>query len=180
MVSHCFLHCGGPIKYLENTPPAPSEKEALIGKLSPELPGAPVLDLFAGAGALGLEALSREAERVVFVEQGRAAALAITNNLRKLGVADQAEVFRCEVRTALNLLAERGDAFRFVLLDPPYRSTVYDSVLTHIDRASLVTDDGSLVVEHHHKRDLHEAYGRLSRTRRVKAGESCLTFYRWA
>lgn len=153
-------------------------KKALFDIVAQDVAGARVLDLFAGAGSLGLEALSRGASRVVFVEKGRAAALAITNNLRKLGVVSEAEVLRLEARTALRLLAQRGESFQLILLDPPYGGQDYESVLEQIEQTSLLPSRGVVIVEHHHKRELGETFGRLRRVRRVRAGESCLTFYR--
>ncbi len=137
-----------------------------------------VLDLFAGAGALGLEALSRGATRVVFVERGRRAAEVIAKNAEKLGVFEHVEVLRYEARHAIQLLVGRGDRFRFILLDPPYHSGIQDSVLEKTGQTSLLVPGGALVVEHHHKQLFSEAYGALRKARQVRAGESCLTFYR--
>jgi 16S rRNA (guanine(966)-N(2))-methyltransferase RsmD len=153
-------------------------KKALFDILAPDLPGADVLDLFAGAGALGLEAVSRGATGVVFVERGRRAAEAIAKNAEKLGVSENIEVLRVEVRHAIQLLAERGNRFQVIFLDPPYRSDIQNSVIETIEAASLLVSDGSVIVEHHHKQRLADSYGRLRQTRQVRAGESCLTFYR--
>ncbi len=152
-------------------------KKTLFDILAPHLPGARVLDLFAGAGALGLEAISRGASRVVFVERRREAVKAIESNLEKLGVADQAEVLRYEARSALRLLGERSEQFQLILLDPPYRVEIRALVLDQIDRLSLLDDQGTVIVEHHHKTPLADAYGSLKKTRQVRAGESCLTFF---
>ncbi len=153
-------------------------KKALFDILAPLLPGARVLDLFAGGGALGLEAISRGASQVTFVERGRAAVQAIETNLEKMGATGQVEVLRCEVRSALKLLGEKAEPFRIILLDPPYRVDIHGSVLGQIDRLSLLDDQGMVIVEHHHKRALADDYGSLKKVRQVRAGESCLTFYR--
>jgi 16S rRNA (guanine(966)-N(2))-methyltransferase RsmD len=153
-------------------------KKALFDILAPRLPGARVLDLFAGGGALGLEALSRGASRVTFVERGRSAVQVIESNLDKLGAADQAEILQYEARSALKLLGERTERFQLILLDPPYRVDIHDSVLGQIDRLSLLDIQGMVIVEHHHKRALADDYGSLKKVRQVRAGESCLTFFR--
>ncbi len=163
---------------LSTRPTSGRLKKTLFDILAPLLPGARVLDLFAGGGALGLEAISRGASQVTFVERGRTAVQAIEANLEKLEAADQAEVMRCEVRAALKSLGERGEPFRIILLDPPYRIDIYAPVLEQIDRLSLLDDPGMVIVEHHHKRALADDYGRLNKARQVRAGESCLTFYR--
>ncbi len=153
-------------------------KKSLFDILASELPGSRVLDLFAGAGALGLEALSRGAAHVTFVERNRAASDAIEKNLEHLGLSGNAELVRREARSALALLAERQDRFDLVFLDPPYRSGLQASLVQRIGLASLVTPGGQVILEHHHKTDLADAYGGLKNVRQVRAGESCLTFFR--
>ena len=152
-------------------------KKALFDIVAPRLPGVRVLDLFAGAGALGLEAISRGASWVTFVERSRAGSVAIGNNLDNLEITDQAEVLRRDVRSAITVLAEIGEPFQFILLDPPYGSDIHASVLGLIDSRSLLAPDGIVIVEHHHKRALSDEYGKLRRVRQVRAGESCLSFY---
>jgi 16S rRNA (guanine966-N2)-methyltransferase len=152
-------------------------KKALFDIIAPRLVGARILDLYAGTGALGLEAISRGASHATFVERGRAAANAIAGNLDKLGVGDQAEILPCEVRTALHQLAQRGRKFDFIVLDPPYRSNLHATVLWRIHELSLLTPEGVVILEHHHKLELGDVVGGLHKTRTVRAGESCLTFY---
>ena len=152
-------------------------KKALFDIIAPDLGGARVLDLYAGAGALGLEAISRGASHATFVERGRSAADAIANNLDRLGIAGQAEILQFEVGPAIHQLAQRGEQFHIILLDPPYRSDLHATVLGQIDEASLLTEDGFVVIEHHHKLALNDVVGRLRKVRTVRAGESCLTFY---
>jgi 16S rRNA (guanine(966)-N(2))-methyltransferase RsmD len=173
--------CGRSIqvpKGLKTRPTSGRLKKALFDIIAPELPGARVLDLFAGAGALGLEALSRGASHVVFVERRKSAIAAIENNLEKLGVTDQAEVFQGEAAKVLHHLSQRREEVHVVLIDPPYGAGVYEVVMGRIDEASIVGSEGLVIVEHHHKIELDDAYGSLHKRRVVRAGESCLTFYR--
>ncbi len=94
-------------------------REALFSVLGPSVQGAQVLDLYAGSGAVGIEALSRGAARAVFVDRAQPAIKAIRTNLDALGI--DAEVRRMQARTALRTAAERSEAYDLVFLDPPYR-----------------------------------------------------------
>jgi len=99
-------------------PTASKVREAIFNILGP--PPGPVLDLFAGTGALGLEALSRGAPKAVFVERDGAALGALRRNLREVGMEERATVIGADVRTALRRLAAAGEQFSWVFLDPPY------------------------------------------------------------
>jgi 16S rRNA (guanine966-N2)-methyltransferase len=102
-------------------PTADRVREAVFSSLLPHLPGARVLDLYAGSGALGIEALSRGAAHATFVERDRGALRAIADNLDTTGLGDRAEVVAADVRSALGRLAGAQEPFDVVLLDPPYR-----------------------------------------------------------
>ena len=151
---------------------------------SSALADARVLDLFAGAGALGLESLSRGAARAVFVERGRKAADVIRRNIEELGVVERGELWAMDVRAALTKLEQEGETFDLVFADPPYKADededvdVLSRLLSALGARELVASDGLVVVEHHHKRELLENYGELTRFRLLKSGESCFTLYR--
>ena len=158
-------------------------KKSLFDVLASSLAGledARVLDLFAGAGALGLESLSRGAARAVFVERGRKAADVIRRNIDELGVVERGELLAMDVGAALTKLEHDGEAFDLVFADPPYKTDedVLSRLLSALGAQELVAPDGLVVVEHHHKRELLESYGELTRFRRLKSGESCFTLYR--
>ena len=168
----------------ETRPTGARLKKSLFDVLGAGLENARVLDLFAGAGALGLEALSRGAAAVVFVEKGRRAAEAIQKNIDELGVDERTELWVWSVHSALTGLAEQDRSFDLVFADPPYRSQrtspkadELEKLLEVLGESSLVTEDGRVVVEHHHKLELGERYGALELTRRLKVGESCFTLY---
>src|SRR3989441_12933158 len=97
---------------------------ALLDALAPWLEGARVLDLFAGAGGVGLEALSRGAAHATFVERDARAVAALAANVRALGVGSRARVVRAEVGRALGRLAAAGERYDVVFLDPPYDGDV--------------------------------------------------------
>lgn len=153
-------------------------RKSLFDVLGSRLEAARVLDLYAGSGSLGLEALSRGAASAVLVERGRQAAGAIRRNVGELGLSERAEVVSRDVFGAIERLLARLERFDVVFADPPYRSGDADKLLGRLGEEDLVEKGGLVVLEHHHKRELRERYGSLSRLRLLKAGESTLTIYR--
>jgi 16S rRNA (guanine(966)-N(2))-methyltransferase RsmD len=155
-------------------------RETLFNILAPRIEGVRFLDLCAGSGAVGIEALSRGAAHVTFVENSKGMCALIEANLnlcrienkdRRVVLADAAEF----LRRARKLDQEPWD---IVFFDPPYADE-YEGVLELFgaSAASLLSEDGLLVVEHGHKNELKEEYGSLSRTRIVKQSDSALDFY---
>jgi 16S rRNA (guanine(966)-N(2))-methyltransferase RsmD len=156
-------------------------RQTLFDILAPEMPGCRFLDAFAGSGAVGLEALSRGAARVVLVDTSRPAVEAIQENARALeGDGGEVEVFRQDARTAVAALADRGRRFDVVYLDPPYASEadLYEGMLETLGTGPLLAEGGVAVAEHFHKRALPETIGSLEKTRQVRVGDHCLSFYR--
>ncbi len=164
-------------KGLGTRPTGGRVKQTLFDILAPELPGCRFLDAFAGAGGIGLEALSRGAAVVVLVDTSALAVGAIKENLRALGdLGGSAQVFRQDARVALPALAEAGHRFDVVYLDPPYASDLYEPLLG--EAGPLLAEGGVVVAEHFHKRALPETIGPFVRTRSVRVGDHRLTFYR--
>jgi 16S rRNA (guanine966-N2)-methyltransferase len=135
-------------------PTADRVREALFAILG-DLSGVLVLDLFAGAGTLGIEALSRGAERAVFVERGPAAAHALRSNLAALGLgADRAEVRLLDVRAALRVARSRRESYDLVLIDPPYRLAAAWTPQLASALPSLLAPGGRVVTESDHRAPL--------------------------
>ena len=159
-------------------------KEALFAILEPELRDRPFLDLFAGSGAAGIEALSRGASKAVFVEQDGAAARAIAANLAATGLGDRATVVRAEAIQWLDGHGTVAGPFAVVFADPPYpEPSLLQVTLSRIaTRAQdgLLASDGLLVVKHAAKADLPGRTALLTSVRERRFGETKLTFYRWA
>jgi len=154
-------------------------RQTLFDILAPEIPGCRFLDAFAGGGGVGLEALSRGAARVVLVDSDPAAAETARGNARAVARAGgEVQVIRQDAGTALRVLADEGRQFDVTYLDPPYASDLYEPLLLALGEGTLVPDGGLVVAEHFHKRALPETIGRLSRTRTVRVGDHCLSFYR--
>lgn len=164
---------------LATRPTGARVRQALFDILAPELPGCRFLDAFAGSGAIGLEALSRGAARVVLVDSAAAAVAAIRENLALLkGTAGEVRVHRQDTRLALAAFADQGVRFDIVFVDPPYESPLYEPVLEQVGTMRLLEAGGLVVAEHFHKRLLPETIGGLERRRMVKIGDHCLSFYR--
>lgn len=124
-------------------------KEALFSILAIRVPGATVLDLYAGSGALGIEALSRGAESCTFVEKNRSHLALARENLVKTGFLEQSRLMGLDARKALQLLSRQGFRADLVLMDPPYNmDRVIPAVLAQIENAGLLRSGGLIVVEH--------------------------------
>jgi 16S rRNA (guanine(966)-N(2))-methyltransferase RsmD len=150
-------------------------RETLFNILAPRIEGARVLDAFAGTGALGIEALSRGARSVTFVEQDRRAQALIRANLEHCGIDTGYNLMRVAVDRAVTALQAPGfEPFDIVLLDPPYALPGH-AALTTID--ALVAPGGVAVLEHATRASAPDAAGRLVRVRQVVSGDSTLTFY---
>ena len=150
-------------------------RQTLFDILSAAIPDGRFLDAFAGGGGVGLEALSRGARRVVFVDQSRAAVDAVRANLERMALPG-GEVLRQDARAAMAALRDRGERFDVVYLDPPYDSDLYEPLLPLAE--AVLADGGVIVAEHFHKRALPETMGRLVSARSVRVGDHRLTFYR--
>jgi 16S rRNA (guanine966-N2)-methyltransferase len=151
-------------------------RETLFDILAPRLAGARVLDAYAGTGAVGIEALSRGAATVTFVEQDRRAQRLIAANLARCGIGNACAIIRADVVDALDRIARTtgGDRYDIVLLDPPYVAPV-DRPLEAA--AGVMATGAVLVLEHAKRRPAPAAAGPLVRTREVAAGDSALSFY---
>ena len=160
-------------------PLADRVKQTLFAILEPDLPGAVVLDLFAGSGAGGIEALSRGAERATFVEKDQGASAVIEANLRATGLAGpSATVVRWDVVRWLD--DPGGDMFDIVLVDPPYAETeTLARILDRLGASEAPLRPGARVVAKHFWRDRPpERVGMLATERDRRFGETALTFYR--
>ena len=162
----------------ETRPTGARVRQSLFDILAPEVSGARFLDLCAGGGGVGLEALSRGARAVVLVDRSAGAVQAIRANAAALsGLGGEVEVFRQEARAAAAGLAASGRQFEIVFLDPPYESDVYEPLL-EVAAGPLLAEGGVIVAEHFHKRVLPERIGRVVRTRSIRIGDHRLSFYR--
>ena len=172
------------LKGLALRPTSDRLRETLFNVLGPAVVGARFVDVFAGTGAVGIEALSRGAAEVVFIENHSPAVALIRKNLESLGVRSGATVFGADALRGLEMLAAKRKAdraaFDFVFLDPPYAAAEeYERVLRILGSASFLAPGSVVIAEHHKKFDLPVYAGSLTRFRILKQGDAALTFYRF-
>jgi 16S rRNA (guanine966-N2)-methyltransferase len=157
-------------------------RETLFNVLGEKVAGSSFVDLFAGTGAVGIEALSRGAHEVIFVEKHAPAAALIKKNLEALEVKSGARVLSVDAVHGLEILSKdqsgASGRHRIVFLDPPYGNVEdYDRVLSFLG-FEMPLDEGSLVIaEHRRNLDLPETVGNLQRVRLLRQGDATLTFY---
>jgi 16S rRNA (guanine966-N2)-methyltransferase len=161
-------------------PLADRVKETLFAILEPQIPGAAFLDLFAGSGAAGIEALSRGAGKVVFVDRDRTACTVIEANLRSTGLAGPAAIVRrSEALAYLDGSASGDGPFDLVVLDPPYgEAGLLEAALERLGASGLVAPEGRVVAKRFRRADLPAAIGLLASDRERRFGETTLTFFR--
>jgi 16S rRNA (guanine966-N2)-methyltransferase len=159
-------------------PTADRVRETLFNVLGQWLEGQLVLDLYAGTGALALEALSRGATRAVLVDQDREAVALCQGNARSLGFEPQVEVLAQPVERAAKLLAQRGERFDLIFADPPYAARQVESVLEQVVGQGLLAAEGLLVVEHDRREPAPEEQGGLRRVDQRRFGDTLVSLYR--
>jgi 16S rRNA (guanine966-N2)-methyltransferase len=153
-----------------DTRPTPDRlREALFNVLAPRIQGAVFADVYAGTGAVGIEALSRGAQHAIFVEHNRAALGVIRENLKSLGLEDRARVL--QARAAAVLPALRAD---IVFIDPPYRLEREYAVALDLLGAK---PPGLVIAQHDVRLKLADSYGTLARVRELRQGDNVLSFY---
>jgi len=147
--------------------------------VAPAVEGSAWLDLFAGTGAIGIEAISRGARMVYFVESSKRAARVIRDNLASLGIEEGFEVMEREAPTALRLLDSQAVACDFCFLDPPYREMGdYEEVLGFLSQSRVLSPSGLVIAEHDKHFDPGDGVGSLRRQRTLRQGDSVLSFYK--
>lgn len=159
----------------QTRPTSDRVREALFSILGAPVGGARVLDVFGGAGTLGLESLSRGATEAVFIDNARAAVRCIRDNASNLGVEDATRVHQGD---ALRVLPRLTGQFDWVFVDPPYRSDLAGRVLDWLGSSELVATGGCVVVEHDRRDAPAGGYGCLQRTDHRRYGDTELSFYR--
>ncbi len=152
-------------------------REALFNILRDRVSGAVFLDLFAGSGAVAIEALSRGAERAVLIDSDRRAVSIIRENLATCGLTDRAEIFALLAERGLNLLVKRGRKFDLVFLGAPYDSPALIAALEKLGAGEILAKNAVVIGEHRKQHWLDDRYGGLRKFREARYGETVLNFY---
>lgn len=166
---------------LKGEPTRPTQdrvKESVFNILSATLSDARVLDLFAGSGALSIEALSRGAASARLVESSRAAARVITQNLERTGFRDAAQLWVGDALEAISRLSKQGEMFDLIFVDPPYDRGLARRTLRALAESSLLTPETTIVVEHSRKEELDSNVENLQMIRQRSYGDTLVSFYR--
>ena len=152
-------------------------KEAIFDILQDTVQEQKVLDLFAGTGALGIEALSRGAERAVFVEGSARSRIVLSKNIEACRLQEQAEVLSREVQAAIKILEERGETFDLIFLDPPYGKGLARKTLKTLSRGSVLAPEALIVAEHSPSENL-DSTPPLERIDQRRYGSTLVSFFR--
>lgn len=152
-------------------------KEALFNILAGRINGARFLDLFAGTGSVGIEALSWGAQVAIFVEIDRKIVETLRENLELTGFSDRAEVYNLDVIKALKVIDKAGGKFDIIFIGAPYGSPLIESALKGIAETGIADKDGIIVSEHSSRDKVADSYGKLKKFRDSKYGDTVLSFY---
>jgi 16S rRNA (guanine966-N2)-methyltransferase len=172
------------LKGMALRPTSDKLRETLFNVLGELVVAARFADLFAGTGAVGIEALSRGAREAIFVEKHPPAIVLIKKNLESLGIPKGVRVLPLDALQALKRMAEESGASSarvdILFIDPPYAETEqYKNVLSFLGSANLLAENAVVIAEHQRSLDLPETFGKLERVRVLRQGDAALTFFRF-
>lgn len=152
-------------------------KETLFNILGSLVNGKHVLDLYAGSGSLGLEALSRGALDVTFVDRADWATKVIGRNLDSLGLRRRAEIIEGDVLKSIDRLEKKGARFNLIFVDPPFEQGLVQKTLNKLDQSAIVAPFAQVVVGHTVQEPVGEKFMTLDLARTKKIGQACLSFF---
>ena len=162
---------------LELRPTGDRLKETLFNVLGPSVNGAVVLDVFGGSGAIGIEALSRGARKAVFIDSAASACRLIRRNAELCGISSGYRIIQQDAFMALRSLAREEFKANIVFFDPPYDWKPYGDLLEITFTRELAVQPARIVIEHHRKAVLPESGKRFCRSRIIRQGDHCLSFF---
>ena len=151
-------------------------KESMFNILGKEVEGKIVLDLYAGTGNLGIEALSRGAKRALFVERGRRAVRLIQRNISQCGMQERSEILLKDVSRAIGILSQRGESFDLILMDPPYEKGLIQETLTRLHSTRIYHEDTILLIEHDRREPIPEKVEGWTLIRQQGIGDTVISF----
>lgn len=151
-------------------------KETLFNILGGLVHHKTILDLYSGSGSLGLEALSRGALKVTFVDKADWSVKVINKNIQELDLEDRAEVYEGDVLRAIDRYKRKEQQFNLIFVDPPFQKGLVKKTLIKLDQSGIVLPFGQVVVGHTVKEELPEGLETLNLVRTKKIGQACLSF----
>jgi len=151
-------------------------KESMFNILQDDIVGKVVLDLFAGTGNLGIEALSRGAKKTIFVEKGRQALRLIQRNLTQFGLESQSEILPKDANRAIGILKQKGESFDLILMDPPYQKGLIQKTLMTLNSHQIYHKDSILVIEHNRREPLSTVMEGWNLIRQRRIGDTLISF----
>ena len=151
-------------------------KESMFNILQDDIVGKVVLDLFAGTGNLGIEALSRGAKKTIFVEKGRQALRLIQRNLTQFGLESQSEILPKDANRAIGILKQKGESFDLILMDPPYQKGLIQKTLMKLNSHQIYHKDSILVIEHDRREPLSTVMDGWNLIRQRRIGDTLISF----
>lgn len=161
-------------------PTSDKVKEALFNILSGlmgPLDGCAVLDIFAGTGNLGIEALSRGAAKAVFIDSSRDSAAIIAKNLSLTGFTDKSRVLVKDFCPALGILDSSGDVFQLIFVDPPYQKGLIEKCLGQLQKSMIIDEQTMVVAEFSSREDIADCHGCLQQIDKRLYGDTALAFF---
>ena len=171
---------GVPIKApkgMRTRPTSDKVREAMFETLGGHVVDAEVLDLFAGSGALGIEALSRGASHAVFVDNSTHATPIINDNLKKTGLSKKGQIIRADFRLAIKKLEKAERKFDLIFIDPPYEGGLHEEIAAHLGKHSINHPDTIIVVEHFKKTELPHDISGIPLVRTRNYGQTALSYF---
>ncbi|MBI5118062.1 16S rRNA (guanine(966)-N(2))-methyltransferase RsmD [Candidatus Poribacteria bacterium] len=164
-------------KNMRTRPTSDKVREALFDTLGARVADRNVLDLFAGSGALAIEALSRGAKQAALVERDPVAARLIHENLTRGGFSERAEVFVTDFRDAIRIFGRTARQFDLVFIDPPYQSDLLDQITLVLEKHRVVAPRAIVVLEHFKKIEPPPAVSEIPLSRTRFYGQTALSYY---
>jgi 16S rRNA (guanine(966)-N(2))-methyltransferase RsmD len=166
-----------PIEGMDIRPTSDKVKGSLFNILGATVIDSSFLDLFGGTGGIGIEALSRGAKQVVFVDADIKSVKVLKGNLEHMNIKDAVEVLHMDYSTAIGKLYRSKSEFNIIFIDPPYSIGVAQNALTEIDKNPILAEAGVIIVEHDSKDEMPQVVGKLYMYRSKQYGKTILSFY---
>lgn len=165
------------IEGMDIRPTSDMVKESLFNILSSEIIESNFLDLFGGTGGVGIEAISRGAKHVVFIDNSIKSIKVLRKNLENLGINDNVEVFNTDYLTAISKLHSNGKLFDIIFIDPPYSTGIAQRALEQINEEKILKAGGIIIVEHDLRDSMPDRVGSMAMYRDKRYGNTKLSFY---